>query len=167
MASLELNAAIHLFIEVLGDLSLEQVTQEHVDDLLAILNVLPPNRNKNPLYRTLSARELAAQYKPGNEQITAGGRVHYVNEWRGIFALAVERGYCEHNFFETPGLVKVKRDKGAEKAGKTSRRFRDSELLEIFDNPNFTQLGANRSWHFWIPLICLYTGARVGEVAAT
>ncbi len=159
------NAAIELFIEVLGDLSLEQVTQTHVDDLLGVLNVLPPNRNKNPLYRTLSARQLAAQYKAGNQLITSGGRVHYVNEWKGIFALAVERGYCEKNFFDTPGLVKVHRDKSGGRASKSSRRFKDTEILEIFSKPNFTAHSANRSWHFWIPLICLYTGARVGEVA--
>lgn len=158
------KAAIELFIEVLGDLSLEQITQAHVDDLLGVLNVLPPNRNKNPAYRTQSARQLAEKYKPGDELITAGGRVHYVNEWKGIFALAVERGYCERNFFETPGLVKIRREKSSGRASKSSRRFKDDEIIEIFSKSNFTD-GSLRSWHFWIPLICLYSGARVGEIA--
>lgn len=41
--------------------------------------------------------------------------------------------------------------------------FTKDELKLIFDNlPNRVK----NTWHFWIPLIGLYTGARIGEIAA-
>lgn len=41
--------------------------------------------------------------------------------------------------------------------------FRNNDLKAIFDA---LSEAANKTWHFWLPVIGLYTGSRIGEIAA-
>lgn len=160
-----IKAAIDVFLEVVGDKKVELITQEDVDEIVSSLNHLPPNRKKNPKYRDLSVKEILAIVKPNDEKLGSVAINHYLTELLKMFEMALSRRYVAFNPFASAKVMSKKRKNSEERADKDSRRFDENELIEIFTQPTFTQNTATRSWHFWLPILCCYTGARIAELA--
>jgi integrase len=69
------------------------------------------------------------------------------------------KGIAKMNPFE--GLkVPIKR-----KAIQERDIFNADDLKKIFNNPAFADFEGREPWKYWVPLIGLYSGARVGEIA--
>jgi integrase len=160
-----INAAIDMFMEVVGDKKVELITQEDVDEIVHCLNHLPPNRKKDPKYRDLTVKQILAIVKPTDEKLGSVAINHYLTELLKMFDLAIKRRYVAFNPFDGARVMHKKRKNSEERADKDSRRFDENDLIEIFSQPTFTENTASRSWHFWLPLLCCYTGARIAELA--
>lgn len=160
-----IKAAIDIFLEVIGDKKVELITQEDVDEIVSSLNHMPPNRKKDPKYRDLSVKEILAIVKPNDEKLGSVAINHYLTELLKMFEMALLRRYVAFNPFASARVMSKKRKNSEERADKDSRRFDENELVEIFTQPTFTQNTATRSWHFWLPILCCYTGARIAELA--
>jgi site-specific recombinase XerD len=139
-----------------------EISREDALELVMVLGQLPVQRNVRAATKHLSLKELLERDWP--KVLGYQGQQKYLTEWHQLFKYAVEMGYATDNVMKGVSLVKKYRKKEKEKADKETRRFPQHHIDEMFSVPIFTG-NATRSYYFWVPLLCLYTGARVNEIA--
>lgn len=166
---------IALFTEFVGlNRSLSSIQPADVREWRNAIASLPPafrkrKENEGLLIRDASKRA-AAQ---GLKGITSNTVNKYLSTVSPLFDWARQEGYVDRNpcdglFYD---LQKAK------KSGKGRRPpFDQQQINNIMLSPLFTGFmkdgkewkpGDCRAddWRFWIPLVCLFTGARIGEIA--
>lgn len=131
---------------------------------------LPPNYRKTKRYEGLSATETAAEARAAGVKGLAPNTVNkYLSTISPLFDWMVTEAYLDAN--PCDGLFY-----DGKKGANPRPPFSVEQLNKIFSSPLFTgflrdgrehQPGSVRAvdWRFWIPLICLFTGARIGEIA--
>lgn len=162
---------INLFAEFVGPTRAPRsITREDVRDFRDTVAALPPNYKKLSALRGLNPRE-AAQ-KARREQMPAMSKItmnKYLSTVSPFFQWMQTEGYVDTNpcsglFFKLP------------KASNARPPFTTKQLNQILASPLFVGFEEDgkehrpgqaraRDWRYWIPLICLATGARIGEVA--
>lgn len=144
-------------IEILGDVPIASITKQAARQYKEILRQLPPHFRKKPEYSGHTIKEIAA-LKP-TETLSAKTINKRLQSVSAMFKWAKNNGYCADNPFE--GLsVKLKA-----KAADRRDPFTDEELERIFGNHGFVKPNSSRPNRYWIPIVALYTGARLEEVA--
>jgi integrase len=150
------RAAYKLFIKIVGDLPVNQIDRKLMDSYKQTLIKLPPNMNKSPQYRDKSIEEILAmdvKRKMANETIR-----------RNLARLNVLFNYAEDH-----GLI----DKNPAKRLQPKKKRRDDQLRAVFDtedlrklfhNEKYLQDNHSRSYSFWVPILGLFTGARIDEI---
>jgi len=131
---------------------------------------LPPAFRKRKAYEGLTMREAAsAAAQLNGPRLSLNTINKYLSAVSALFMWAIREGYVESNPCE--GLFYDN------EKGKNARPpFSVEQLNSIIVSPLFTGFlrdgkeyikGARVAddWRYWIPLICLFTGARIGEVA--
>ena len=166
----EYKAVIEDFIELHGDLSLDQITDAEVWDFAETLLTLP--KTKLSSIRSLPLLEqinlAAEQDLPRVAPATVKKKLRFLGS---VISTGSRR--CKFKGLEPVAASKVIPHL-ASIIGRTAsiRRmyYTRAELVRIFSSPLFT-----KQWSppkadygealYWIPLILLYTGARLGEIA--
>jgi integrase len=159
------------FSEFVGkDRSAGSITREEVRAWRNTIAVLPPGFRKAKAYTGLCLKEAAAKAaEVGAKGLSATTISKYVSTISPFFNWCVAEGYTSAN--PCDGLH-YKPEKGR------NRRppFTDEQLRAILTSPLFTgflrdgkehQPGDRLAsdWRCWIPLCCMFTGARIGEIA--
>lgn len=75
-----------------------------------------------------------------------------------VFVYAVREGYCEKNPFD--GLRVKQRGKVSEERS----AFTEADLRALFDKTKYAPADGPKPNHYWLPLLGLYTGARLNEL---
>ena len=137
------------------------ITREDVREFKQALDHWPSgalklNRYEGKTFPQIVA--LAQRESPHPEMVGAKTVNNYLAAIGAVFGWLYANGYSsEPNI--TAGLA-MHVDK--RKAKRTS--YTDPQLKTIFGQPLFAGDGTD-DWQFWIPAICLYSGARLGEIA--
>lgn len=149
----ENNEAFRMFTEVVGNITTSDLTIDVARSYKRELTDYPPRRNVGGNAKK-SLKELREQSDKRISQATVANRMGLINgfwEWAR-----------RHEYIDTNPLAEIviKRDK--------SKRDRDpftpDDLQLIFSQPRFTQGKYKKDWEFWLPLLALYTGCRMGEL---
>jgi integrase len=160
-----------LALEVLGaDTPIDRITRGQCRDLLEILRWLPVNCAK--FFEGLPMREAAARAKADRSIRTIN--VTNINAYMARFSAALNWALTEEFIEKNP----AKGLRWAEEARPEDRRtpFNVQQLRRIFHAPIFT--GCLNEGHgyatpgpmrprgakFWVPILGLYTGARLNEL---
>jgi integrase len=109
------------------------------------------------------------QQRLGKEKVKGGKKRKpvtvknkYIIPVQGFFGYAVKRKYITLNPVDY--LLWKKEPKGKRPEHKRTR-YSIEELRKIFcQSPEYTEDKTEEPFQFWVPLICLYTGMRIGEV---
>lgn len=162
---------IECFSEFVGShRAVNSISRTDIRDWRNALESLPPTYKKLKRYMGLSIQDVAAKARadktPGLKPTTVN---KYLSTVSPFLAWCVREGYCDLN--PCSGLFYAL-DKG-----KNPRPpFSIDQLNRILSSPLFTgfreegkehlpgEMQAN-DWRFWLPLMCLFTGARIGEIA--
>jgi len=134
------------------------------------LFALPTSMSIRKAYSGLTLREAAAKARRDGERTLDPRTVaKHISTVSPFFDWLVREGHADANPFD--GLH-------PQPSRERSRRpsFTVPQVNELLSSPLFAGFAANgsehvpgqvktRDWRFWIPLLCLFTGARVGEVA--
>lgn len=156
-------SAVELFDEYFSnDPWVHEVSREMAEELLNVLMRLPKHRKSRSASKNLSLSEMLEI--EWNDTLEGQGLTNYTSEWHQLFKYALERQYCTINPFENVKPLTKRRKKSEEAVDKDNRLFTEQELTKIFSASIFTEK-ASRSYYFWVPVICIYTGARVNEIA--
>lgn len=151
-----------IFIELVGDRSVNQILQADLNRFFDDVQKLPVRRDSEK-FKGLSIRQMiAANNGPCISQKT------YYGTYRcciGIFTQWAFVNYADQCF----PLLSVQ---GADYRGERGnginkqRAMKPEELQKLFINPKMKKYAANPETvhYFWLPLIGLYTGARINEV---
>lgn len=145
------------FIDIIGDKFIEDITRTDMRIFVETLQKLPPNRSKSKLYAGKSVAEIL-DMRP--EQTLNVATVNTILEAVGsLLEWFVNEGVLEKN--PAKGL----QIKDSRQAIELRDAFTCDELEKIFAHPKFSKGKFKSASYFWIPLIALFTGARLEEIA--
>ena len=162
---------IALFAEFVGKgRSLPSVTAANIRDWKAILSTLPPNYRKMTIFAGKDQREASIYaIKNGLGGLSPTTVNRHISAVSSLFKWARTNSYAEANPCDGLFFAKAKRPK-------SRPPFTPAQLNMVLMSPLFTGFerdgkefrpGTRMSsdWRYWIPLIAMFTGARIGEIA--
>ncbi len=146
------NAVFSLFLEVAGDLPIEQVDKALMRDFKNTIIQLPPNMRKIGKYKDKSITEII-EMEP-EKTISPHTINKYLSRLSNMLSYAVSHGYLPAN--PASGLkVRLKNRPDEERSVYTQE-----DLEKLFSDPD-----TSKDYTYWTPLIALYSGARLEEIS--
>lgn len=151
----EFKSFLKVFLEMVGDIDVKDINHQIMRDYKNTLARLPANRKKSPKYRDKTIKEILAipDVKPMNLK-TANRHISLVAT---MFGWAVKQGYVERNYAE--GLSFPIKTKPSEER----LPYGTEEIAKIVNLVNSIERRSNPE-HYWIPLIAMFSGMRMGEI---
>lgn len=160
------STAINKFTKYYPNRLITDFTKRNLADFRAVLEQLPSTQKK-----TVKSLSLPKQIELADKENLPRLSIPTVkNQMMGISALftfAKEKGLIDINPVEgtTKSLVR-----NTSSNSNANRDYRREEVLSIFSSKLFTeQYGPENNIfgqaHYWLPLLCYYTGARANEIA--
>jgi integrase len=157
-----INLAIfNSFIEIVGDIFTDQLDFEHVRKYIEVLQKLPANRNKQREFRDKSIEEIIA-LEDTFEPMKSQNVNKYVFRISEAFEWGSQRKFIRENYIKG---MKVKDKASKQKASLARERFDLSDLTAIFNSKQYLTGCHKRTYQHWLPLLGLYTGARLQELS--
>jgi integrase len=157
----EIRHSLTILIEEYGDIPIGSMTKEMTSKFKGHIMKIPRNRNKNPQYRDLDFHKLV---ELNVKDVISTTTVNKHLGWcSSFYEWSINHGYSNINPFK--GL-KLKR----KVSPRDERdRFTELELKKIFGKENyihFTNIEKGRYELYWVPLIGVFSGLRLGEITS-
>ncbi|MCS5543507.1 MAG: site-specific integrase [SAR86 cluster bacterium] len=157
----EIRHSLTLLIEEFGDIPIGGMRREMTSKFKGHIMKIPRNRNKNPQYRDLDFHKLV---ELNVKDVISTTTVNKHLSWcSSFYEWSINHGYSNINPFK--GL-KLKR----KVSPKDERdRFSEKDLKKIFQKENyihFTNIEKGRYELYWVPLIGVFSGLRLGEITS-
>ena len=151
----ENRAIFSLWLRIVGDQQIADYGYEQHREYKAKLSKLPPNLNKNPLYREKSIDAiLAMECKPAAPNTINKNLVRIA----ALFEWATKYGYTSLNPARGMTVRNPKR------ASEERKAFSIADLHSLFNPPVPVRSRLKHPYQHWVPLIALFTGARLNEI---
>ncbi len=167
------QSAINLWIEIHGDTLITDVTAPRAREFKKTLSQLPKNRDKAKVYRDKTLAELLKMKIPIADKMSVGTKNGYIGTL-STFMIWTQEQYTEYTL-ENHFIGKRFEDKERKKDKRDP--FSEHQLKALFQTPIYKGCaGVNqvkryqkggliiRDSLYWIPVIALYTGARMEEI---
>jgi integrase len=154
----EYEALARVLKEVWGEHHpVREITRAHCRQIRDLFAALPSNWTKRfPRLTTMQAAEHAKAN--GIEPMDPTTANKHIGRMSSMLRWAEREDFITRN--PAAGLKVAKPQTDARDA---RRPFSIDQLRLIFDAPLYRDHQADRAGHFWIPLICLFAGLRMGE----
>jgi integrase len=152
------------------DLHLTKITRDHVRRFCEVLKGMPKNRNKDRDYRGKSFAELASMEIPPGKRMDPSTVAERFTATRTFLKWA-ESEYGRDIGFEARWLNEAFQMPKAYKRAKSGRvksnrdHFTVDELKTLFDPSTYLPATDPHPSRFWCPLVALFTGMRINEIA--
>ena len=153
-------ALLTLLLPLCGNKAINEINSDDADKIVDALLKWPTNATKKAIFKGLTTQEIidkavsikAAMLKPRT-------REKYLDRLRAFF------GWCEDNqYLRGKNPFSNRRMMTKDRRGKTQKTsFSDADLELIF-NP-ILRATFNEPHKFWCPVIAIFTGARLNEIA--
>ena len=153
----DIHNRVNYLIEILGNKPLQEITRADMRSFVDILRQLPPNHTKSAQYVGKSITEIIAM-RP--EQTLNVKTVNTI-----IQAVGSLFEWCVHERVLGDSPAKGLQVKDTRHAIDLREPFSREDLERIFAHPKFAQGTFKNPSYFWIPLIGLFTGMRLEEIA--
>jgi len=144
-------SVVHLLVRIVGDLPMRQIGREQARLFKDTALKLPPRMGQLP------PKPLEKLIAEADSTISNTTFNNYVKNLVTLFGFAVREGYCDLNPFQ--GL----RIQQRQKANEQRSRFSEEELQRILSSTS-TVFDHKKPHRYWLPLLGLYTGARMNEL---
>lgn len=158
----KLRAALPKFLEVVGNKPIAEIKQADVLGFFRLIQRIPSERGGKKRPKGVLLKDLA------QDEITMAPATfenNYVSPIRLFFKWA-KATYQDQGFpstLTTDGVEYLgKRKEGEHK----QRAFDRHELVRLFEGPELAQfaLDAQKQHYYWLPVLGLFTGARINEL---
>lgn len=149
------RSVVELLIKVVGDCRINEVDRNAAKRFRDVALQLPPRMNKLGVKTLEQAIEKAQEL---DQTITPTTYNNYIKYLTAFYSWAKLEGYCEGNPFE--GLRVSTKNKVSEQRS----RFYGEDLEAIFNPTIYPSRYNEKPYQYWLPLLGLYTGARMGEL---
>lgn len=155
--ALEYRSKIALFLEFAGqDIKCKELSFKVTRDFKTALSKLPANRTKKAEYKTKTLKQLLAMDCKPMSKTTAN---NILSKLSAFLEYARKEGFIKENY-------------AADMVFKTSKRVQDArspythdELKALFHSEYYADDKHEKPFHFWTPIIALFTGMRANEIA--
>jgi len=152
----EVKATLDLFTTIVGNEVFSTLQHPQLNEYKSKLFKLPPNINKIQRYRDKTVDEILkmddVQPMARNTLKKHLGRVSSLFEW------GVQHGYTDKNYASGLTIGKNK------KAEEDRSVFDQEDLKKLFESEEYLEQKFEHPYQYWIPLIALYSGARLTEI---
>lgn len=165
------DTEVGYFISLMGDVALNEIDYDLVNEFASQLKELPTNlyladRKANSLGLSRDLKDLAEIVTRGLVVPKSWPQVQrHLRQLSEVFAFAVREGLMRSNPASGYRIPRVQKTPDHE----ARDRFDDADLQMIFSQDWFVAgrptTAASKPFHYWLPLIGLFTGARLGEIA--
>lgn len=159
---LETNHSLALFRDLTDDVPVSELAAAHIDQFRDCLAHWPARARVLPAFKGLSARDIVAKAKgqglPGLKVRTVE---KHLDRLRVFFNSLVQRGELARN-----PLTGLRLQTRAAKYESARRGFEPDELTLLFDPELRGRLATDDPMNFWVPILMLYTGARMNELVS-
>lgn len=149
-------------LQVLGNRPVNYITEEDTKKLAKLLDLLPPRFAIKKEYKDISGLNPKDLKDKHDKTLDMGTQRDYLIFARQVFSYAKDSKYITKN----PVLsiyIPPKKDNPRDRR----LPFDDPEdLTKIFNPEVFLEWSKDHPLRFWIPLLALYTGCRLEEIAS-
>ena len=156
------QSVFNQFLEIIGDKQCSELTHDDLIEFKRIYLKLP-TRPDQGIYKNRSCREIASMDIP-----TGKLPVHntLVNKLSSLLSFLDS---CEENFYidinhRKPFKKYAKKTKKKNKRGKIRVPYTPEDLKKLFESNEYINGTHKSPAHHWLPLIALFTGARLNEI---
>ena len=155
--------ALDLLFAVCGDINASSISTTHIRRVWDLIRWTPSGRASAKILATKRAEDLIAEGQALSLEAPARGTFELHRRMLNTFFNNLTETGTLH-FSPMAAFPKIQDDL-IEYPEKAERLFSEHDLQQIFDPVDFPE-NARKSPHlWWCPMIGLYTGMRVGEVA--
>lgn len=148
------RAVAGLLIRIVGDLPIKAYTRKDAHSFRDIALRLPPR-----LFYYPDNKSLEAIIESATSTITVTTYNKYVKNLTTFFSYAIREGYCDRNPFD--GIQVRQRGRASDERS----IFTNDDLKKIFNAATYPSADGKKPYRFWLPLLGLYTGARLSELS--
>jgi len=150
-SAIENRATLDFFKRIVGDEVFSALKYEQLQDFKPKFLKLPASINKVKRYKDKTIEQVLQMddVKP----MARNTQNKHLNRVHGLFLWAVKQGYTDQDY--ASGLA-IGKDKNAQDARDP---FTDEDLVKLFESPKYQKHGFKHPYHYWVPLIGLYTGS--------
>ncbi|WP_321351464.1 tyrosine-type recombinase/integrase [Halopseudomonas oceani] len=145
-------AVVALFVEQAGDRPIDAYTRADALAFKQAAAKLPPHTSGQP------RRKLSRGSTRTGKTISVTTLNNYIKWLASVFSFAVKAGYCSLNPFL--GMKTVTRKKVSQERSV----FTEADLRKLFQADTYASANDDRPHKYWLPLLGLYTGARLNEL---
>ncbi|WP_300463518.1 site-specific integrase [Desulfobacula sp.] len=155
----EYKAHLIQFTEMVGDCPLVDMTHETTRAFFDDLKKIPTNRKKAIAYRDKSIMELLEMEIP-KEKLISGKTINNI-----MTSLSAFYNWCVVREYMPQDYTRKMRIKIEKRADELKDSFTESDLKQLFANLSPYNDNPGQIHRWWIPMIGLYTGARLEEIS--
>ena len=163
----EYQRAVRLFTELHGDIPVVQIRRSHARQFREALQDVPRTRSGKLLKAPLPELAQWGRKHTEVEKISAETENKILGGVQAVAVWARDNGMVPDDVQWADPFANMRLGKGETRRG--GAPFELSELTAIFGTPVFTEgarpTGGKGDAVSWLPLLALFTGARVGELA--
>jgi integrase len=149
------------FVEIVGDIFVDEFNADHANQFVDTLQELPANRNKLKAYRDKSIDEILA-LKGTFEPMKAQNANKYIERISDALEWGKSRHLLPENLLKQ---MKIKDKNQKVRLRDKRHRFNSEDLSLIFNSDKYLKSSHSRTYQHWLPLLGLYTGARLQELS--
>lgn len=146
------RAVAVLLTRIIGDMPIDQITRKDAHLFRETALKLPPRLHQLP------DQPLEQSIAEATSTISVTTFNNYVKNLTTFFSYAVREGYCSRNPFD--GLRVRQRRKVSEERS----AFSAEDLKLLFNRGTYAPAHGQKPNQYWLPLLGLYTGARLNEL---
>ena len=154
----EYRAAYKLLISLTNDMPIASVDNQVSQFFKTTLQKLPSNMNKKALYRDKPIKEVAAMKIPKEDLLSITKVNSYMGRISQFFKWAHKNSHTKSNPFEGIGIKQKIADRDKRIV------FINSDYKALFSTPIFQNGEFKHPYYYWLPLLGLFTGARIDEL---
>ncbi|SMF94400.1 Phage integrase family protein [Methylomagnum ishizawai] len=154
-----------LLLEIVGDKPCSEITNQDAIHVWETLPKIPTNPNKGSLAKLATLSEKIAEAK--RAKLPVWEKRNQAVHWElfvSLIKFAKKKKYILEDIIED---LTIKVSKKESKAN-SYKPFSDADLDKLIHGhvflPEKASRTANHDYHFWLPLLAMYTGARLNEL---
>lgn len=149
-----------IFKELNGNITCDQLTKAHINEYIKLVQSLPANKTKNPLYRNLKLRDFLTTPARQVHRLSPITQKRYLEQINRFVKWLRNNDYTLLDLHLPFGNVKIKKARSIDQQA----AYTCADIRKLFNSDQYTKGLHKEASHFWVPLIALYTGARLNEI---
>ena len=157
----EKNTTLNRFLDYIGNVELHKIPVDKAKRYRELYYALPKYL-ESARYKGKSLEELAALDLDDSDRIAPRTAYKNLSDIRAALNWGIKEGYRVYK--ELPSIIAGPKPKEKIPAEEKRNAFTADDIKAMLDHRGYTADSFEYSFQFWLPLLGLYTGARMGEL---
>lgn len=150
------------FLELVGDRPIASLVRDDIREYHRVIHLLPKNYTRVQPYKGKNIGQILGMTIPTEHLMTSG-----TIENRFVTVSSLLNWLADEYPSTLPHLAQLKKELEVDSRAPVTikkRPYTDDEVRLLFEPTVYTSRKMKKSWQYWLPLMGLLTGARLGEL---